>query len=107
MNTPEIEQKVISVLNNMTQDWELDSVETWTSPESSARYPLTWRLRIPGNNLDLLISPVLEDQENRSRLIPGLNYWEGSVGVKDSEGERVGRGFIELTGYGQGSRLPL
>ena len=27
MNTPEIEQKVISVLNNMTQDWELDSDE--------------------------------------------------------------------------------
>lgn len=25
MNKPEIEQKVISVLNDMTQDWELDS----------------------------------------------------------------------------------
>lgn len=27
MNKPEIEQKIISVLNDMTQDWELDSVE--------------------------------------------------------------------------------
>jgi acyl carrier protein len=27
MNTSEIEQKVISVLNDMTQDWELDSDE--------------------------------------------------------------------------------
>jgi acyl carrier protein len=25
MNKPEIEQKIISVLNDMTQDWELDS----------------------------------------------------------------------------------
>lgn len=27
MNKPEIEQKIISVLNDMTQDWELDSAE--------------------------------------------------------------------------------
>lgn len=27
MNTSEIEQKIISVLNDMTQDWELDSAE--------------------------------------------------------------------------------
>jgi len=27
MNNSEIEQKIISVLNDMTQDWELDSTE--------------------------------------------------------------------------------
>ena len=45
---------------------------------------------------------ALEDV--RSRIVPGLFYWEGSVSLT-GEGLR-GRGYVELTGYGEGSRPP-
>ena len=41
------------------------------------------------------------------QLIPGLNYWEGVIRAKSSDGSILGRGFAELTGYHPDGRLPL
>lgn len=61
------------------------------------RYPAAWRLRVPALALEVVVQPVLPDQELRT-LPP---YWEGAV---DVSGERAGRhisgrGYVELVGY--------
>lgn len=81
--------------------------DTWTSDETGARYPSSWRITLPSQDLDLTVTPLLPDQENVSRLLPGLFYWEGAVSVQDVSGRIRGRGFVELTGYGEGSRPAL
>jgi predicted secreted hydrolase len=83
-------------------------VKWWTSPATGARYPVRWRLEIPEENLDLLVAAVIPRQENVSSRT-GIHYWEGSVTVHpwDEPGRLLGRGFVELTGYGEGSRPPV
>jgi predicted secreted hydrolase len=77
----------------------------WRGP-TGTEYPARWRVRVPLAGLDLDVAPRLAAQENRSRLIPGLEYWEGAVDVR-AEGRHVGRGYVELTGYAARTRLPL
>jgi predicted secreted hydrolase len=86
-------------------DFSVDVLDHWTSPSTSARYPSKWRVRL--SDLDLVVVPRLSDQENRSRLPRGVYYWEGAVGVEDAAGISVGKGFVELTGYGEGNRPPV
>ncbi|MCA1790510.1 MAG: carotenoid 1,2-hydratase [Thioalkalivibrio sp.] len=62
---------------------------------SGRRYPVAWRLSLPEFGRDLRIEAVLDEQEMQS-FIP---YWEGAVDIRDSDGLRLGRGFVELTGY--------
>lgn len=86
--------------------WELVRTDSWESP-SGAVYPSRWDLSVPSVASNLEVVPAFPDQENRSRLVPGLNYWEGSVRVLGPDGVPVGRGYAELTGYHQSGRLPL
>lgn len=79
------------------QDFSLESLATWESPDSGARYPARWRVRIPSEELDLTVTPLLADQE----LDVSFRYWEGAVGIEGTRrGQTVrGRGYVELTGY--------
>lgn len=88
--------------------WEWTPGRTWTSPRTGSRYPVEWTLRVPAADLDLKLEAVIPEQENVSEQT-GIHYWEGAVRVRGSEGAtgNVGRGFIELTGYGEGSRPPV
>jgi predicted secreted hydrolase len=45
-----------------------------------------------------LLQPLLDDQENDSRLSSGAIYWEGAVTALENH-RPVGRGYLELTGY--------
>jgi predicted secreted hydrolase len=81
--------------------YSVEAVGQWTSPRSGATYPSGWRIRVPGEHLDLRVTPVLADQELDTRATTGVVYWEGAVRV---EGQRAsmpitGRGYVELTGY--------
>jgi predicted secreted hydrolase len=84
------------------EDVAIVILDHWTSPESGARYPSRWRLRVPSAGLDLVVEPWLEDQEMRTSFV----YWEGAVRVSGTSGGRPasGRGFIELTGYARSMR---
>jgi predicted secreted hydrolase len=53
----------------------------------------------------LHIEPLLDDQESDARASTGTVYWEGAVRALDAEGRLRGRGYLELTGYGE--RLQL
>ena len=62
---------------------------------------------MPSAELELTIRPDVADQENRGRAGVGVIYWEGAVGIYGADGERVGEGHVELTGYGEGNRPPV
>ena len=42
---------------------------------------------------------VIDNQELDSRQSTGAIYWEGLSELIDSRGKRVGRGYLEMTGY--------
>jgi len=78
----------------------------WRSEASGATYPSGWRIEVPAAGLALDLVPPVVAAENRSALLPGLDYWEGPVRVL-ARGAAAGEGYVELTGYGPGGRLPL
>lgn len=85
--------------------WSWEPGRTWTSPETGAAYPVAWRLRVPVAGLDLELAATMDTQENVS-VRTGVHYWEGAV-TATTAGRPLGRGFVELTGYGEGSRPPV
>ncbi|HTW83127.1 MAG TPA: lipocalin-like domain-containing protein [Candidatus Sulfotelmatobacter sp.] len=71
----------------------------WTSPHTHGVYPSGWRVRVPRARLDLVLTPVLADQELADGA-GGVAYWEGDVDVYDAaSGRHLGVGYVELTGY--------
>ena len=56
-------------------------------------------IRIEAGDLALLLEPQFDDQELDSRASVGTIYWEGAVRAL-ADGHAVGRGYLELTGYG-------
>jgi predicted secreted hydrolase len=83
-------------------DVEFKDSRTWVSPRTAIAYPVAWHVRIGTREFDL--EPLMDDQENDTRMSTGAIYWEGAV--RASEAHRlVGRGYLELTGYGERLRL--
>jgi len=74
----------------------------WASPRTAVSYPVEWQVRIGTRELDL--EPLLDDQENDTRMSTGAIYWEGAVRAYEAH-RLVGRGYLELTGYGERLRL--
>jgi predicted secreted hydrolase len=75
----------------------IEVLDHWTSPESGGRYPSRWRLRVPSEELDLVVEPWLEGQEMRTSFV----YWEGAVRFSGLAARlpASGQGYVELTGY--------
>jgi len=84
-------------------DVEFTPGRWWTSPRTGTRYPVTFRVRAGPHVVDL--EPLFDDQESDSRQTTGAVYWEGAVRAF-RDGAPVGRGYLELTGYGDRLRLP-
>lgn len=76
---------------------------TWTSPTSSARYPVQWSLRTPAGEFE--VRSLMDAQELDSRASTGTIYWEGLSELRDRDGRRVGLGYLEMTGYAGRLRL--
>jgi predicted secreted hydrolase len=74
----------------------VETIGSWTSPETGGTYPSGWRIRVPTEGLDLNVSPELKSAELDGRASTGVIYWEGPVTVT---GSHSGEGFVELTGY--------
>ena len=71
-------------------------------------YPVEFRVR--AGELELALQPLMDDQESDTRGSTGAIYWEGAVRAFDAQagGRRtlMGRGYLELTGYGTPLILP-
>lgn len=74
----------------------------WRSPRTAIAYPVEWRLRV-GRRV-FALTPLIDDQELDSRRSTGAIYWEGAVRLLE-DGREVGRGYLEMTGYGERLRL--
>ena len=73
----------------------------WTSPSSSAAYPVEWRVELPGLQAGFDVVAALDAQELHTDASTGVTYWEGAVDVSGQIGGRpvTGRGYLEMTGY--------
>ncbi len=77
-------------------------IETWRSPRTAANYPVAMRVEVAGETFEL--KPWMNDQELDSSRSTGITYWEGAVDLLRNK-QRVGRGYLELTGYGKKLRF--
>jgi predicted secreted hydrolase len=80
--------------------FSLEPGRTWRSPATKAVYPVEWRIRLPGEGVDLQVRAAVDGQE-LSGLASQLAYWEGSIDVAGTrKGAPLrGRGYLEMTGY--------
>lgn len=81
--------------------FQLVPEDGWRSPNSGARYPVLWTLRLAEKQTLLRVQAAFPEQEMNTLATIGTPYWEGSVIVTGTwEGEQVrGRGYLEMTGY--------
>ena len=89
------------------QNFAADSVRWvperwWTSPLTQARYPVQWQLDCPAGRF--IVRARLDAQELDSRASTGAVYWEG-LSELQAQGQRVGQGYLEMTGYAAPLRL--
>lgn len=94
-------QGAASVYAPASVEWS--PLRRWRSPRTGIAYPVEWKIRVAGRTV--LLRPLMDDQENDARASTGTIYWEGAVRAFDERDRAIGRGYLELTGYG--TRLKL
>ena len=75
----------------------------WKSPLTQTTYPVEWTVRTPADFYT--VRAVIDTQERDSRQSTGSIYWEGLSELIDSNGRRVGMGYLEMTGYAAPLRM--
>jgi predicted secreted hydrolase len=74
----------------------------WRSPRTGITLP-GGMARAHWQRNFLLQVPLMDDQELDSRRSTGAVYWEGAVRLAAER--EVGRGYLEMTGYGEKIQL--
>jgi predicted secreted hydrolase len=79
----------------------LEVLDRWKSPASGGNYPGRWKIRIPACKLELVIAPLVRNQELITKESTGVVYWEGAVGGAGTSNDHkvTAEGYVELTGY--------
>lgn len=72
--------------------FQLEVLDGWTD-ERGVRWPTSWLISLDGRSWRVVAA--VRDQ----RMDTSIEYWEGLVHVYDQPGKRIGRGYMELTGY--------
>jgi predicted secreted hydrolase len=73
-------------------------LRTWKSPRTGVQYPVEMAVN------DMVLKPLMDDQELDSRASTGTIYWEGAVTAYKND-RAVGLGYLELTGYWKPMKL--
>jgi predicted secreted hydrolase len=83
------------------KDFQVGVSERWKSPKSGANYPMKWQVTIPGDEIELEITPAFPEQELITNRSTRVTYWEGAAQIRAKvRGQRVnGNGYVEMTGY--------
>ena len=73
----------------------------WTSPTTGATYPSGWAIEIESLTMNLILSPVEQNQEVQGGLPAASTYWEGKVTVEGTQdGSPISAdAYVELSGY--------
>jgi len=87
-----------------SSDFKLEAnEERWTSPLTSASYPIHWKIEIAKLGIELEAKTLLASQEltGKSKFAP--NYWEGAIVLSGQRNSQPlsGAGYLEMTGYDQ------
>jgi len=82
---------------DLGQNVKLVPLEYWTSSNTNARYPVKWRISIPSEELNIVVTAKFNDQQWAGSFV----YWEGAVDTVGHYQQReiLGQGFLEMTGY--------
>ena len=80
------------------EEVSFEAQRRWRSPHTGIEYPVAMEVRAA--TASYVLEPLLDDQELDTQASTGPIYWEGAVRAL-SEGREVGRGYLELTGYGK------
>ena len=83
-------------------DIEFTPLRRWRSPRTGIDYPVSFRVRAA--DILVVLEPLFADQELDARAGIGAVYWEGAVRAT-TEKRAAGRGYLELTGYGEPLRI--
>jgi predicted secreted hydrolase len=96
------------VIHLRRDDMRITPAATWRSPHSGAAYPMGWRVAVPKFGIDLVLQPLLRDQELLTRSSTRVTYWEGAVDATGSFGNVAtrGSGYVEMTGYDRAFKAP-
>jgi len=84
-----------------SRDFRIVNLDTWTSGLTGAQYPSGWNIKIPSLQIDIIVRPLIENQELILQNFGNLSYWEGACEVTGTT-RRVpvtGHAYVELTGY--------
>jgi predicted secreted hydrolase len=81
------------------EDFIITPTATWTSPHTGGEYPTSWRIQIPSQDLDLMVTAVAQDQEVDARWTTFNIYWEGLCTVSGTRGDQpiAGDAYVEMT----------
>jgi predicted secreted hydrolase len=74
----------------------------WRSPHTGVDYPVA--MKVTAGAFEVTLEPLFDDQELDARASAGTVYWEGAVRAT-RDGRLIGRGYLELTGYGEPLKL--
>ena len=82
-----------------SEDFKVEQLGRWKSPNTGATYPSGWRITMPG--MTLVVEPMVLDQELCAKhdFWIGPEYWEGACTVS---GDITGKAYVELNGFGRG-----
>jgi predicted secreted hydrolase len=96
------------VIHLRRDDMQITPAGKWQSPHSHATYPMGWRVVVPKFGIDLVLQPLLRDQELVTRGSTRVTYWEGAVDVNGTFGNNGarGEGYVEMTGYDRAVKIP-
>ncbi|CAM3799312.1 carotenoid 1,2-hydratase [Polynucleobacter brandtiae] len=83
------------IKNYRNASW--NPIGKWRSNRSQFTYPE--RIALRAENREWMLKPLMQDQEVDARASTGGYYYEGAVELLE-QGKVVGRGYLELTGYG-------
>ena len=85
------------------KEFQIEVQKYWKSQKSGAIYPSKWNIKVPGHQIELTLSPTVQDQELITKESTRVTYWEGSVKVEGKyQGNPIkGMGYVELTGYAE------
>ena len=80
------------------EEFKIEVLDTWQTSDQ-IKYPSKWKIIVEQINLEMEITPVINDQE----MNLFFRYWEGAVRINGTQNgkEISGYGYVELTGYAQ------
>lgn len=99
LTTPDGTQRIFDAEKDNIQ---IQQLEQWTSPHTNGIYPSKWRIILEEEKLDMILQPVIADQEIPAIPIgnKAAAYWEGRADIFDSNSNQmIGRAYVELSGY--------